>query len=84
MRNLYKFIKENHGLEDLRELLQWEKVEIKQCHYRNHRIFTLRCINKGLVPVSARLNPNRKDISNRTKAIIRRAKINYYRTGLGA
>ena len=74
MRNLHKFIQENHGLEDLRELQQWEKGEIKQCDYKNHRIFILRCNNKGLGLVSARLNSNRKDISSRARNIIRAEK----------
>ena len=73
MRNLHKFIKENHGWEALRELQQWERREIKQYNYKNQRIFTLRCISKGLVPVSVKLNSNRKDISIGARNIIRRA-----------
>ena len=73
MRNLYTFMKENHGWEALRELQQWEKREFKQCDYKNHRIFTLRCLNKGLVLVSVRLNSNKKDISSGARNIIRRA-----------
>ena len=72
MRNVHKFIKENHGWEALGELQQWERREIKQCDYKNHRIFTLRCISKGLVPVSVKLNSNRKDISRGARNIIRR------------
>ena len=54
-------------------LQQWGRREIKQCNYKNHRIFTLRCISKGLVPVSGKLNSNRKDISIGARNIIRRA-----------
>ena len=73
MRNLHKYIKENHGWEALRELQQWERREFKKCDYKNHRIFTLRCINKGFIPVSVKLNSNRKDISRGTRNIIKRA-----------
>ena len=41
--------------------------------FSNHRIFTLRCISNGLVPVSVRLNSNRKDISNSARNILKRA-----------
>ena len=52
---------------------QWERKEFRQCNYSNQRVFTLRCICKGLVPVSVRLNSNRKDISIGARNIIRRA-----------
>ena len=65
--------KRNHGREALGELQQWERKEMGQCNYINHRVFTLRCISKGLVPVSIRLNSNRKDISIGVRSIIRRA-----------
>ena len=57
------YIKENHGREALGDLQQWERMEFRQCNYSNCRVFTLRCISKGLVPVSVRLNSNRKDLS---------------------
>ena len=67
MRNLHKYIKENHGWEGLRELQQQERREIKQCNFQNRRMFTLRCISKGIVLVSVKLNSNRKDISSGVK-----------------
>ena len=72
MRNLHKYIKENHGREALGELQQWERKEYRQCNYSNHRVFTLWCISKGLVPVSVRLNSNQKDSSIGARNIIRR------------
>ena len=72
MRNLHKYILENYGREALGELQQWEKGEVKQADYKNHSIFTLRCISNGLVVVSVRLDSNRKDISNRARNILRR------------
>ena len=42
---------------------------MRQCNCKNHRIFTLRCFNKGLVPVRVRLNSN----SIGARKIIKRA-----------
>ena len=46
----------------------------KQCNYINHRIFTLRCIKKGLVPLSFKLNSIRKNISRGARNIVRKSK----------
>ena len=53
MRN--DFIKEKHGKESLCSLWEWESLESKDSDYRNHWRFTLRCLSKGLIPVSVRL-----------------------------
>ena len=34
---------------------EWERLHLRDSDYKNHRIFTLRCIHKDLVPVSIRL-----------------------------
>ena len=34
---------------------KWEKIEIKMSNYRNHLRFSLRCLDRGLIPVSLRL-----------------------------
>ena len=73
MTNLHKYLKEIPGREALRELEEGERKEMRQCDYKNHRVFTLRCINKRLVLVSIRLNSNRKDISIGARKIIKRA-----------
>ena len=66
-----KIILEEYGIEALHLLRDWEKLQIRDYNYRNHRIFTLRCINKGHIPVSVRL----KTTIRREKArkIIRQA-----------
>ena len=73
MRNLHKSIQENYGRKALQELQQWEKWELGYSDYSTHRRFTLRCISKGIVLVSLKLNSGRKDISSRARAIIYRA-----------
>ena len=55
MRNLHKFILENNGIEALRLFRDWERLQYRECDYKNHRIFTLRCLHNDLVPVSIKL-----------------------------
>ena len=59
MINLHKNIKEKYGLEALQHLHLWEKNVVKVSDYKNHRIFTLKCISNNLTPVSIRLKPIR-------------------------
>ena len=42
-------------MEALCLLRDWEKLQIRDCDYKNHRIFTLKCISKGIIPVSIKL-----------------------------
>ena len=46
------------------------KCAIKDRDFKNYRIFTLRCINKGVIMVSVRLGSIIKDMTNRAKEII--------------
>ena len=70
MRNQHKIIQGKHGLEALKELQQWEKCVIKESNYKIHRIFTLRCLNKGIILVNVRLGSTRKDITKKAREII--------------
>ena len=69
MRNLHKFILENYRIESLRLPRDWEKFQLRQCDYKNHRIFTIRCIHSELAPVSIKLKSTLK--SERAKKILR-------------
>ena len=55
MRNLHKIILEDYWMEVLLLFRDWEGLQLRDCNYKNHRIFTLRCIHKELVPISIRL-----------------------------
>ena len=55
MRNLHKFISDKYGIEALHLLKDWEILQIRDSDYRNHWTFSLRCISKGISPVSIRL-----------------------------
>ena len=49
----------------------WERFQLRDCDYRNHRIFTLKCISNELVPVSLRLKTTIK--TEKARKIIRKA-----------
>ena len=51
----HKMILEQHGTEVLWLFKDWERFQMRDFNYRNHRIFTLICITNHLVPVSIRL-----------------------------
>ena len=55
IRNLHKIILEQHGMEALQLFRDWERLQTRDCDYRNHRIFTLRYITKDIVPISIKL-----------------------------
>ena len=55
MRNLHQIILEENGIEVLHLFRQWERLQLRDSNFKNHRIFTLRCIHKELVPVSIKI-----------------------------
>ena len=71
MRHLHKITLEEYGIEALCLLRDWEKLQIRECNCRNHRIFKLRCISKGLIPVSIRLKNTIR--TEKARKIIRKA-----------
>ena len=75
MINVHKNIKEKYGLEALQQLHLWERNVIKVSNYKNHRIFTLKCIGQNLIPVSIRLKPirSKQNISTSARKITERA-----------
>ena len=55
MRNLHLIILQEFGIEARCLLREWERLRLRSSDYRNHRIFSLRCIHNELVPVSIKL-----------------------------
>ena len=82
MRNLHELILENNGIEALRLFRDWEKLQFRQCNYKIHRIFTLRCLHNDLVPVSIKLKSTLR--SERARKIIRSAEKQLPQTRLKA
>ena len=71
MRNLHNTLLQEDGIEVWRLFRLWEKLKIRASDYRNHRIFTLRCLHSDLIPVSIKLKSTIK--STRAKQILRKA-----------
>ena len=71
MRNLHNILLQEDGIEARRLFRLWEKLRIRASKYKNHRIFTLRCLHNDLIPVSIKLKSTLK--STRAKKILRKA-----------
>ena len=74
MRYLHKFISDQYGMEALCLLRNREIFQLRETDYRNHWIFTLRCISKGISPVSIRLKTTVR--TERARKSIRKAERN--------
>ena len=48
----------------------WERLQLRTLDYKNHRISTLRCIHKDLIPVSIKLKSTIN--TERAKKIVRK------------
>ena len=77
MRNLHKIVSEEYRIEALHLLRGKKKLEIWDCNSGNHHVFMLRCISKGITPVSIRLKP--AIIREKARKIIRKQKGIFYR-----
>ena len=55
MRNLHLILLQEYGVEAWHLFRDWERLRLRASDYKNHRIFTLRCLHKDLVPVSIKL-----------------------------
>ena len=71
MRNLHQIILQEYGLEAQCLFRDWERLQLRATDYKNHRIFTLRCLHKELVPVSIKLKSTLN--TARAKKIVRKA-----------
>ena len=52
----------------------WERLQLRASDYKNHRIFTLRCIHKDLVPFIIKLKTTIK--TNKARKIIKQVERN--------
>ena len=71
MRNLHQIILQEYGIEVWHLFRNWERLQLREIDYKNHRIFTLRCLHRELVPVSLKLKSTLN--TTRAKKIIRKA-----------
>ena len=71
MKNLHQIILQEYGLKAQHLFRDWERLWLSSSDYKNHRIFTLRCLHKDLIPVSIKLKTTLK--TEKAKNIIRKA-----------
>ena len=71
MRNLHNILLQEDGIEAWHLFRLWGKLRIRASEYKNHRIFTLRCLHNDLIPVSIKLKSTIK--STRANKILRKA-----------
>ena len=71
MRNLHQLLLQEDGIEVQCLFRLWEKLQLRASKYKNHRIFTLRCIHNDLVPSSIKLKSTFK--STRSNQTLRKA-----------
>ena len=71
MRNIHNQLRSEYGIESVRLLHQWERIEGKMSDFKNHRQFSLRCLSNDVILVSIRLKSNIK--TPKGQEIIRRA-----------
>ena len=70
MRNIHNHLRSEYGIESVRLLCRWERIEGKMADFKNHRQFSLRCLSNDVIPVSIRLKSNIK--TPKGKEIIRK------------
>ena len=51
---------QEYGVEAWCFFRYWERLQLRASDYKNHRIFTLRCLHKDLIPVSIKLKSTLK------------------------
>ena len=71
MRNLHLILLQEDGVESWHLFRLWEKLRLRASEYKNHRIFTLRCLHNDLIPTHIRLKSTVK--STRANKILRKA-----------
>ena len=71
MRNLHNILLQEDGIEVRCLFRLWDKLRLRSSDYKNHRIFTLRCLHNDLIPVSIKLKSTIK--STRAKQILKKA-----------
>ena len=71
MRNLHLILLQEYGIEAQHLFRDWERLWLRASDYKNHRIFTLRCLHKDLVPVSIKLKSSLR--TAKARQIIRKA-----------
>ena len=80
MRNLHLILLQEYGIEVQCLFREWERLWLRTSDYKNHRIFTLRCVHKELVPASIKLKstltpPKARQIIRKTEKDLLQARV---------
>ena len=70
--NIFKYLKDKYGQESVAISQKMSTIK-KMADFRNHRCFTLRCIEVRLTPVSCKLKKTLQFKTNRSYQIIHKA-----------
>ena len=60
MRNIHNHLRSEYGIEIVRLLCHWERIEGNMADFKNHRRLSLKCLSNDVIPVSIRLRSNIK------------------------
>ena len=71
MRNLHLILLQEFGIEVRHLFREWERLQLRSSDYKNHRIYSLRCLHKDLIPVSIKLKSTLD--TSKARQIIRKA-----------
>ena len=71
MRNLHQILLQEYGVEVWHLFRYWERLQLRASDYKNHKMFTLRCLHKDLIPVSIKLKSTLK--TEKARKITRKA-----------
>ena len=71
MRNLHLILLQEYWIEAQHLFREWERLWLRTSDYKNHRIFSLRCLHKEIIPVSIKLKLT--ITTSKAKQIIRKA-----------
>ena len=72
--NLHLILLQEYGIEAWCLFREWERLQLRTSDYKNHRIFSLRCLHKDLVPVSIELKSTLT--TSKARQIIRKVEKN--------
>ena len=82
MRNLHLILLQEFGIEVRHLFREWERLRLRSSDYKNHRIFSLRCLHQDLIPVSIKLKSALD--TPRARQIIRNAQKDLLQTRIKA
>ena len=82
MRNLHLILLQKFGIKARCLFREWERLRLRSSDHKNHRIFSLRCLHKDLIPVSIKLKSTLD--TSKARQIIRKAEKDFLQARIKA